>query len=134
MNQTNSGKAEPAPSGYDDKGGGYLQHTDGTEAQTISPTSLLASHEHYTKELPQEIFAKHITKQTPGIMSTQQPHSLGSHKGICATTAQSFIKGFWSSTLLSAVSTMKRKHQTICICKFLVQCMLQVTFNLNIMR
>lgn len=116
------------------QGGGYLQRTDGTEATTISKTPSLAPHERYTKKLPEEIFAKHITKQTTGIMSALQSHSLGSHKGICAPTAQSFITGFWSSTLHPAVSIMKRKPQAIFMCKLLAHWMLQVTFNLNIMR
>lgn len=84
------------------------------EAQTVSKTPSLDPREHYTKELPEEIFAKHITKQTPGVMSTQQARSLASHKGVCGTAAQSFIKGFWSSKLLFAVCiTMKRNPQTL---------------------
>lgn len=113
------------------QGGGYLQHADGTEAMTISKTLSLAPHERYTKKWPEEIFAKHITKQTPGIMSTLRSHSLGSHKGICASAAQSFITGFWSSTLHPAISTMNGKPQATFMCKLLAHWMLQVTFNLN---
>lgn len=56
----------------------------------------------------------------------QQPCSLRSHTGICAVTAQSFIKDCWSSTLLSAIMPWKIKPQTTFICKFFVQWMVQV--------
>lgn len=86
------------------------------------------------KKLPEEIFAKHITKQTPAIMSMQQPYSLRSRIQEHARLLHRASSKTAGAALCSLqLVPWKIKPQTIFICQFFVQWIVQVTFNLNIM-
>lgn len=93
-------------------GGGYLQHPEDMEAQTISNTPSLRPN------ITQKKLAVQNTLQyTPHNKKTH--NSLVSYKWTCDGNYCSFFNGSWSSTLLSAISNMQ-KTQPILICKFLL--------------